>query len=96
MVISGSPLGWVGRWMSTLRLGFVLGWVGGQTYRYEGRPLHAQRIRCLWEAGECAAIGLVVGLVGVGELGPRRSEDRQLHGEPDPAVVGVAGRVGGS
>ncbi len=40
------------------------------------------------------AMGPVVRLGVVGELDPHRSEDRPLQGEPDPVVVGVAGRRG--
>ncbi len=42
----------------------------------EDQPLHAERIRCSFWAGECAAMGPVVRLVE----------------EPDPVAVRVTGR----
>src|SRR5437899_11686939 len=56
----------------------------------EDRPLHAERIRRSWEATKCAAKGPIVGLGlvvwpgRVVDLEAHRSEDRPLHGEPDP------------
>src|SRR6266404_3890749 len=62
------------------------------------RPLHAERIRRSWEAGKCMAVGPAVRLVvrpgRVVEPEPHRSEDRPLHGEPDPSAVRVWGRAG--
>ncbi len=33
---------------------------------FEDRPVRAERIRRSWEAGECAAMGPVVGIAEVG------------------------------
>src|SRR5229473_7504947 len=55
-------------------------------HRCSDRPLHAERIRWSWQAGECAAMVLVV---GVGFVAAGRRE------EPHPSRRGLQRRGGG-
>jgi hypothetical protein len=43
--------------------------------------------------GVCAAMGTVAGMGLLGEPDHYRSEDRPLHGEPDPEALWVGGGV---
>ncbi len=49
-----------------MRLVEAGGWGRMISHRAEVRPGHAERLRRPWEAGECAAMGPVVGIAEVG------------------------------